>query len=66
MEQYTTTKQTAYCPHCRAVTTLNISITLTCVNGPDGDEEIVASRTYHCEACLFFIRGNEDIAFQTG
>lgn len=57
-----TAKQTAYCPHCRAVTNLNVSITLRSIIGPDGDEEIVASRVYHCEACLFFVGSDEDIA----
>ena len=62
MEQCIPVKQTAYCPHCRAVTDLNISITLRSIQGPDGDEVIVASRVYHCEACLFFVHGDEDIA----
>ena len=62
MEQYATAKQTAYCPHCRVVTTLNVSTTLIAVKGPGGDEEMVASRVYHCEACLSFVRSDEDIA----
>ena len=62
MEQFIATKQTAYCPHCRAVTNLNESITVTFINGPDGSEEIVTPRVYHCEACLPFVRSGEDIA----
>ena len=60
--QYTSAKQTAYCPHCRAVTNLNVSTTLMSVKGPDEDEEIVTSRVYYCEACLSFVRSDEDIA----
>ena len=59
MEQCTTTNQTAYCPRCRAVTNLNVSITLRYINGPAGNEEIVASQVYHCEACHLFVHSDE-------
>ncbi len=62
MKQCITEKQTAYCPHCRAVTNLNVSITVRFINGPDGSEEIVTARVYHCEACLSFVRSDEDIS----
>jgi hypothetical protein len=65
MDQWITVRQTAYCPHCRAVTNLNVSITLRSINGPDGDEEIVVSRAYHCEACLFFVRSDEETAVRS-
>ena len=51
---------TAYCLHCRVVTNLSVSITLATVTDSDGQAQIVASRTYHCESCGSFVRSEED------
>jgi hypothetical protein len=54
--------RTAYCPHCRAVTNLRVSVSPRMITKPDGEEEIIFSRTYHCEACHTFVRGEENPA----
>jgi hypothetical protein len=51
---------TAYCPYCRTVTNLSVSITLPTIAGADWEAETVASRTYHCESCCSFVRSEED------
>ena len=53
----------AYCPHCRIVTNLSVSITLRFIADADGKEETVVSRTYHCETCRSFVRNEEDELF---
>lgn len=50
---------TAYCPICRAVANLSVSITLQTVVGLDGKEEIVVSKTHHCASCLSFVCSEE-------
>lgn len=51
---------TAYCPHCRVVTNLRVSIMPGIVTAPDGEEQLVTSKTYHCQACGLFVRSEED------
>jgi len=58
-----TTVHTAYCPHCRVVTNLSVSVTLQTVTETDGKAETVASRTYNCESCHSFVRSEEDEPF---
>ena len=55
-----TAVHTAYCPHCKVVTNLSVSIMPGIVTGPDGEEKLVTSKTYHCESCGLFVRGEED------
>ena len=59
------TLHAAYCPHCRTVTNLSVSITQRTIADADGKEETVVSRTYHCEACRSFVRSEEDELFST-
>lgn len=51
---------TTYCPHCRAVTNMSVSVTLTMVTMPDGKEKIVATKMYQCEFCRLFVRSEEN------
>ena len=30
------------------------------VTAPDGEEQLVTSKTYHCQACGLFVRSEED------
>lgn len=53
--------QVSYCPHCRGVANLSISITPRIVTAPDGQTKIVVLKTYHCEACCSFVRSEEAI-----
>jgi hypothetical protein len=57
---------TAFCPHCRGITNLEVSIALTVVTEQDGEKKIVTSRIYHCETCHMFVRGAEDESFLMG
>lgn len=57
---------TAYCPHCRAVTNLSVSITLQTIPVPDGKTETLVSRTYHCESCCSFVRSEDDVSLLAG
>ncbi len=59
MEQSIIAGKTAYCPHCRAVTNLEASITWRFVSGPNGGEEMVVLQEYHCEICHLFVHGDE-------
>lgn len=61
-----TAVHTAYCPHCRAVTNLSVSVIPTIVTEPDGKEKIVSSRTYHCESCRSFVRSEENAKSEIG
>jgi len=51
---------TAFCPHCMTVTNLRVSIISSIATEPDSKEKIVASRTYHCEACGIFVSAEEE------
>jgi hypothetical protein len=51
---------TAYCPHCKVVTNLSVSVMPGIVTGPDGEEKLVTLKTYHCESCDLFVRGEKD------
>ncbi len=51
---------TAYCPHCRAVTNLSMSIIPNIVTGSDGTTKIATTRTYHCESCGVFVRSGAE------
>ena len=53
---------TGYCPHCKVVTNLSVSIVHGVATGPDGEEKLVSSKTYHCESCGLFVMGEEDEA----
>ena len=57
-----TALHTAYCPHCKVVTNLSVSILPEIATGADGEEKLVTSKTYHCESCGLFVRGEEDQA----
>ena len=47
-----------YCPHCRMVTNLKLSIVPRIVSEPEGEKAII-SRRYHCESCRLFVRCEE-------
>ena len=51
---------TAYCPHCRTVTNLHMSISLRSISGTDGNTEMIVSKTYHCESCCSFVRSEDE------
>lgn len=52
-------EQTAYCQHCKAVTSLRVTIIPQIVAGTEGHAETVVLRTYHCESCRLFVRSEE-------
>lgn len=54
--------QVLYCPHCRGIANLSVSITPGIVTDPNGQTKIVALKTYHCEACRSFVRSEEAIS----
>ena len=58
-----TVTHAAYCPCCRKVTNLSVSITLQSIAAQDGHEGTVLSSTYHCGSCLSFVRGEEEPFF---
>ena len=51
--------QTVYCTHCRTVTNMCVTTTLLPVAGAEGNAEMVAVRTYHCESCCSFVKNEE-------
>lgn len=51
--------QTAYCPHCRAVANLRVTVILEPGGAEDGSEGMAICTAYHCEACLSFVRSEE-------
>jgi len=51
---------TAYCPNCRTVTNLSVSIKLRTLPAIEGKSETLISRTYHCQSCNLFVRGEDD------
>lgn len=57
---------TTYCPHCRVVTNLSVSVALQTIPRPDGKTRMLISRTYHCESCYSFIRSENDVSSPTG
>ncbi len=56
-------EHTAYCPHCKVVTNLQMTITLRKVPGREGKTELLTSRTYHCESCRSFVQSKDDVSF---
>ncbi len=50
----------AFCPHCKTITNLSVSLIPVIDTDPDGKEIILTSRTYHCENCGLFVRCEED------
>ncbi len=54
---------TAYCPHCKTITSLAASSGLQTVIGTDGKAETVMMTTFHCETCRLFVRCEEHLPY---
>ena len=48
-----------FCPTCRRVRNMRVTVSERKERGPGGKERTVTTRTYHCEACRVFVRSED-------
>lgn len=53
-----------FCPRCQTLRTMRISVSRRSETGVNDQTKIMATRSFHCDTCLAFVR-SEEIAEET-
>ncbi len=55
---------TSYCSHCKTITNLNTSTTMTLVPEKAGKMKLVTSKTSHCASCAAIVYSENEERFR--